>query len=200
MSDTKMEIKIRDCRKEDAAEVARLFIMAWPVEDFLAMDPSLTEEILHEIIQGHVAASDTLYSYRNTVVAVSVTEEGEKVVGAINGYDGALYEDLKKPVLDEFMRRFPDSRSNFGNIKETESGEYYLDSIGVDPSMRSHGIGSKLFTAAIEKARSKGFNKVGLIVDIDKPKAEALYIRLGFRHVGYRDFFGHKMKHMQIEA
>ena len=30
----------------------------------------------------------------------------------------------------------------------------------------------------------------------DKPQAEALYTRLGFRHVGYREFFGHQMKHM----
>ena len=37
---------------------------------------------------------------------------------------------------------------------------------------------------------------VGLIVDIDKPQAEALYARLGFIHIGYKEFFGHQMKHM----
>lgn len=38
----------------------------------------------------------------------------------------------------------------------------------------------------------------GLIVDVDKPKAEALYARLGFRHLDNKDFFGHPMKHMVI--
>ena len=87
-----------------------------------------------------------------------------------------------------------------GYAVETEAGEYYLDSIGVDPSMRSHGIGSRLFKAAIDRAAKEGFTRAGLIVDVDKPKAEALYIRLGFKTVGMKDFFGHPMKHMQIEV
>lgn len=34
---------------------------------------------------------------------------------------------------------------------------------------------------------------------IEKPQAEALYARLGFVHVSYKDFFGHAMKHMVKE-
>lgn len=29
--------------------------------------------------------------------------------------------------------------------------------------------------------------------------AEALYARLGFKHIGEKDFFGHAMKHMVID-
>ena len=47
-------------------------------------------------------------------------------------------------------------------------------------------------------ASDEGFKVAGLIVDEDKPKAEALYLRLGFKTVGFRDFLGHRMKHMQI--
>jgi ribosomal protein S18 acetylase RimI-like enzyme len=86
--------------------------------------------------------------------------------------------------------------SAFAELKETEAGEFYLDSVGVLPEYRGRGIASELFAAQIERAASLGHERVGLIVDIDKPKAEALYFRLGFRHVGYRDFFGHLMKHM----
>ena len=187
-----MEITIRDCRKEDASSVARLIMMAWPVEEFLAMDPSLTLESLHERIRRYVEAVNTLYSYVNTIVAVA----DDKVCGAINGYDGASYERLKQPIIDD-LSVFRNSPNDFSKVKETGPGEYYLDSIGVDPSMRSHGIGSRLFEAAFIKAREAGFRKVGLLVDVDKPKAEALYMRLGFTLAGTKDFFGHEMKHMQ---
>lgn len=193
-------VSIRGARKEDASQAAWLFMMAWPVEDFLAMDPSLTLDGLHGMVMSYFLAEDTLYSYTNTVVATVTDSDGnEKVAGAINGYDGALYEELKRPITEDLRKRFPSSENDFGAVKETEAGEYYLDSIGVDPAMRSHGIGSRLFKAAIARASDAGFKRIGLIVDEDKPKAEALYLRLGFRNVGYRDFFGHRMKHMQIE-
>ncbi len=190
-----MEITVRDCRKGDASAVAWLIMSAWPVEEFLAMDPSMTEENLHERITGYVEADNTLYSYRNTIVAV----DGDRICGAVNGYDGAFYEELKKPIIED-LSAFTESPNDFSTVKETEAGEFYLDSIGVDPQMRSRGIGSMLFEAAFDRARRLGFSKVGLIVDIDKPKAEALYLRLGFTVAGMKDFFGHQMKHMQKDV
>ena len=195
MSEKISEIQVRPAEKNDSEAVARLLMMAWPMDSFLEMNPGMTEDDFALIIKSFVEAEDTLYSYRNTIVAV----RGEEIAGAMNGYDGALYEMLKKPVTDDFSRRFPDSSSGFGLVKETEAGEFYLDSIGVNPAMRSMGIGSKLFSAMLERAAGLGFTKAGLIVDVDKPKAEALYLRLGFKTVGYRDFMGHPMKHMQID-
>lgn len=195
MSEKISEIQVRPAEKNDSEAVARLLMMAWPMDSFLEMNPGMTEDDFALIIKSFVEAEDTLYSYRNTIVAV----RGEEIAGAMNGYDGALYEMLKKPVTDDFRRRFPDSSSGFGLVKETQAGEFYLDSIGVNPAMRSMGIGSKLFSAMLERAAGLGFTKAGLIVDVDKPKAEALYLRLGFKTVGYRDFMGHPMKHMQID-
>ena len=139
-------ITVRNARKEDASDVAWLIMMAWPVEEFLAMDESLTEESLHERIQSYVEADDTLYSYRNTIVAVC----GDRICGAINGYDGARYEDLKRPITEDFSARYPNAQNDFSLVHETEAGEYYLDSIGVDPSMRSHGIGSSCHVSCIQ--------------------------------------------------
>lgn len=192
-----LKISVRGCRREDAPEVARLLMMAWPVEDFLAMDKSMTMESLHDIVTGYVSSENNLYSYSNTLVAVAVAADGEKIAGAMNCYDGAFYESLKRPVMEDLQRRT--GSNGFGQQKETEAGEFYLDSVAVDPDFRSHGIGSSLFHAAIRRAAEEGHSKVGLIVDVDKPKAEALYLRLGFRTVGYRDFFGHEMKHMQLD-
>ena len=90
-------IIVRDARKEDAQGIAALIVLAWPVEEFLAMKPGLGMEGLVGFIRKLVEAEDNLYSYRYTKVAV--TESG-KVAGMMNGYDGAKYGILKKPVLD----------------------------------------------------------------------------------------------------
>ena len=189
---------VRDARREDAAAIAEMMVYAWPVQDFLKMQEGLTLEKFTDYIRKFVEAEDNLYSYRYTKVAVLKSEDGtERVAGAMNGYDGARYRELKQPVLDAMTRDF-DTGGEFGNVTETEEGEFYLDSAGVSPDMRSMGICSKLFRAMLDRAAEEGFKVAGLIVDEDKPKAEALYRRLGFRTVGYRDFLGHKMIHMQI--
>ena len=69
---------------------------------------------------------------------------------------------------------------------ETEAGEFYLDSVGVLPEYRGRGIATRLFEAQIARAASLGHSRVGLIVDEDKPEAEALYARLGFNHIDDR--------------
>ena len=191
------KIYVRDAVREDAPEAARMIVLAWPVEEFLKMNPGMTQEDFTRFIQAFVEADDNLYSYKYTSVAVLVSDDGtEKIVGAMNGYDGAMYRTLKQPVLNAILESFK-SGGDFAETVETEAGEFYLDSVGVDPAMRSRGIGSMLFEAMTERAIKAGFDVVGLIVDEDKPKAEALYLRLGFQTVGFRDFLGHKMKHMQ---
>ena len=179
---------IRQACKEEASLIAELFMFAWPVEDILASN-GITYEQLHESMTEVAASEQTIYSYENTYVA----EVDCKIVGAMCAYDGADYQRLKQPIVDILG---PDS--GFAQLQETEAGEFYLDSVGVLEEYRSKGIGSKLFAAQIERARSLGHKVVGLIVDEDKPQAEALYRRLGFRHLDNKDFFGHPMKHMII--
>ena len=70
--------------------------------------------------------------------------------------------------------------------------------MGVLAEHRGKGIASKLFAAQLDRARDLGHKIAGLIVDVDKPQAEALYSRLGFTYLDDKDFFGHAMKHMVI--
>lgn len=177
---------IRRARKEEAAHIAELFMLAWPVEEILESN-GISYEQLHESMTAIAAAEETIYSYENTFVA----EVDGKVVGAMCAYDGADYMRLKQPIVDLLG-----ADSGFAQLKETEAGEFYLDSVGVLPEYRSRGIASSLFEAQCERAASLGHKVAGLIVDVDKPQAEALYARLGFTYLDNKDFFGHTMKHM----
>ena len=181
-----MNVIIRNARKEEAAKIAELFILAWPVEAILESN-GITYEQLHESISMIAASEETIYSYENTLVA----DIDGKVVGAMCAYDGADYLRLKQPVVNILGKD-----SGFAQLKETEAGEFYLDSVGVLTEYRGRGIASRLFEAQCRRAASLGHKIAGLIVDEDKPEAEALYARLGFVYMDDKDFFGHKMKHM----
>lgn len=181
-----MSVIIRQAHKEEASQIAELFMMAWPVDEILESNP-ISYEQLQEFITHVAASEDTIYSYENTIVA----EVGGNVAGAMCAYDGADYQRLKLPIVNTLG-----NDSGFANLKETEAGEFYLDSVGVLPEYRGRGIASLLFEAQCQRAASLGHKVAGLIVDVDKPKAEALYVRLGFKYVDDKDFFGHKMKHM----
>jgi ribosomal protein S18 acetylase RimI-like enzyme len=177
---------IRRARKDEAKQIAELFMLAWPLEEILESN-GLTYEQLHESMTAIAAAEETIYSYENTIVA----EVKGKVVGAMCAYDGADYQRLKQPIVEVLG-----ADSGFAQVKETEAGEFYLDSVGVLPGYRGRGIASSLFEAQCERAALLGHKVAGLIVDVDKPQAEALYARLGFTYLDDKDFFGHTMKHM----
>lgn len=181
-----MNVIIRQARKEEASQIAELFMLAWPVDEIIEFN-SLTYRQLHESITLAAASEETIYSYENTFVA----EIDGKVVGAMCAYDGADYQRLKQPIVNALG---PDC--GFAQLNETEEGEFYLDSVGVLTKYRRKGIASRLFEAQCERAASLGHKVAGLIVDIDKPQAEALYARLGFIYLDDKDFFGHAMKHM----
>ena len=181
-----MDVIIRQARKEEASQIAKLFMLAWPVDEILESN-GLTCEQLHEFITLIAANEETIYSYENTVVA----EIDGKVAGAMCAYDGADYQRLKQPIVDVLG---PDC--GFAKMKETEAGEFYLDSVGVLPEYRGRGIASRIIDAQCERAASLGHKVAGLIVDIDKPQVEALYSRLGFTYLDDKDFFGHTMRHM----
>lgn len=198
MQEIKEKVSVKPARKSDAAEIARLVVMAWPVDAFLAHGEGKTVDDLVSLVEEMAAREDTLYSYRNTLVA-ELAQDGDcadgKVVGIMVGYDGALLHSLRRPVEEAFAARFGASDMKWDD--ETGEGEFYYDSVAVDPAYRGYGIGSALFDAMDRRAAQLGHDVVGLLVDLDNPSAEKLYERLGFRTVGEKDFFGHRMKHKQ---
>ena len=134
----------------------------------------------------------TQYSWQYALIA----EVDGVTAGAIVGYDGAKLAQLREGT-------FATLRKRTGRVPqiadETEDGEYYLDSVGVEPQFRGLGVGRMLISAFCSKIFAEGYSRVGLIVDCNNPQAEKLYSSLGFKRVGTRVFFGHQMWHLQKE-
>lgn len=180
-------IVVRRASAADADVVARAVAMA------IGDVPTLTEycgEDYLAVLRAIVLTPNTQYSWHNALVA----EVGGIVQGAIVGYDGALLGVLREgtfALLRDKVGRTPRISD------ETEVGEYYLDSIAVEPEFRSCGVGRALILSLCDRAAAEGHSRVGLIVDCSNPQAERLYSSLGFERVGERIFFGHQMWHLQ---
>ena len=175
------EIIIREAVAADAPFVALVVLMA------LHYDES---HPLYEIFKELAARTDAQYSYCNALIA---QVDGE-VAGAIVGYDGARLYELREPLLALVRER---QGREIEIEDETSAGEYYLDSLAVLPKFRGRGVGSMLLSSAAERAFAAGHKRVGLIVDYDNPRAEALYSSLGFERVNSTTFLGQNMWHMQ---
>lgn len=152
-----------------------------------------TSHPIYHVFLTLAASDNSQYSYRNTLVA----EVDGAVAGALVGYDGARLMELREPI-------FPLLLEHLGDVPhiedETSSGEFYLDSLGVFPPFRGMGVGSALLNAMSDRAFAEGHERVGLIVDVNNPKAEKLYAELGFVRVGMKKFLGHDMWHLQRVA
>jgi ribosomal protein S18 acetylase RimI-like enzyme len=58
--------------------------------------------------------------------------------------------------------------------------------MGVHPDYRGQGIGERLLSACIAKARAKGITRIELETRIDNSRAIGLYEKLGFAHEARR--------------
>lgn len=185
----RVDIVVRRARCEDAEIIAQVVAMAIGDDEALRQYcgdnyiATLTEIATRPVTQ---------YSWQYALVA----EVNGVAAGAIVGYDGAELGLLREgtfSLLRERLGRVPTIAD------ETQSGEYYLDSVAVLPPFRGIGVGERLIEALCQRASAEGHSRVGLIVDFDNPQAEKLYTRFGFARVGTRIFFGHKMWHLQRE-
>ncbi|MCR5078035.1 MAG: GNAT family N-acetyltransferase [Prevotella sp.] len=188
-------ITIEQARKEQAAEIARLIMEAMNHEccQWFA-GPEHTLDDFHRLMTSLVRRDDSQYSYRNTLAAI--TEEGQ-VAGICVSYDGALLHQLRLPFITGALSAFGCDYSAMPD--ETQAGELYIDSLCVSKPFRNQGIATRLLQATIEKGRQMGL-PAGLLVDTGNPRAEQLYLHMGFTYVDDNEWGGHKMKHLQTPA
>ena len=89
------------------------------------------------------------------------------------------YGDLRKyfnPLKSYFIHRIYKLTS-----PKIKDDVLRIDSIAVDKSFRSLGIGTQLINKVFEFAKNKGFKEIILEVINTNPKAKTLYERIGFK-------------------
>ncbi len=199
MSNT--SFKIINARPEHASTIARFVMMAMTEDccQFLSGSTYTYERFL-QMMTRLAKREDTQYSYRNTLIATTHSEDCEEQipVGICVSYDGALLCSLRKAFIEESLETFGINHSNL--IPETQSGELYIDSLAVDEKYRGIGIASMLLEITHQKAIHMGLPATGLLVDKNNPNAEKLYQKMGFKYVNDTVWASHPMKHLQKKA
>ncbi|GAA4199695.1 N-acetyltransferase [Pedobacter jeongneungensis] len=180
---------IRPASPADAEEVVPLIIQAMGklAHKLTNVDE---EKVLIEIFTYFFQLKGNQYSYENTLVY----EEEGKVLGSLNAYDGGKLPELRKPFLNYVAECYQTSNLNQGT--ETETGEFYLDSISVNPTAQGKGIGKQLIISGIDWAEKLGHHTVGLLVENNNPDAQRLYKKMNFVIQNEKQFMGGLYHHM----
>lgn len=182
------DVIIRKADKSDASLIAKVVAMAIG-ED---ISRSYCGENYHLVLKELACIKDSQYSCYNAIIA----EVDGKPAGAAVAYDGADLHRLRATTLAHIFKHT--GKELIIKEDETDASEFYLDSLGVLPEYRGCGIGAKLIAALKEIAHTKYNKRLGLLVDFENPKAERLYLSLGFEKKEEKCFLGHKMWHMTV--
>ena len=188
----KDNLVIRRARRDvgDAAHVVRCLLMGIGV-----WNDEPTEDNVRDMAEAErmFMMDDTLYSYRNTLIA----EVDGELAGAMIAYDGGRSVDMRAktfPHLSFFRGQNMDSIT-----PETGEGEYYFDTLAFMPQFRGRGFGRRLFEFALDDMRTQHPTLTGtLLVDPDNARALALYTSLGFRQSGEVFVFGQMFRKMAL--
>lgn len=182
------ELNIRKATINDATLIAKVVAMA--IGDDIAKVYCGEN---HQMVLKELACMEvSQYSYRNVLVA----EVDGMPAGAAVAYDGADLYKLREATLKTISRYT--GKELIIKADETDSSEFYLDSLAVFPEYRGRGIGAKLILAVKEKAFNEYNKNLGLLVDFENPDAERLYKSVGFERMNVKDFLGHKMWHLVL--
>ncbi len=184
-----IKVEVRKAFSSEARFIARNVMAAMGADVFNVPFSEEAFTIL-ESLTGICGRTDTLYSYKNTLVATV----SDIPVGTLTAYNGADYVKMRdltfSIVKEETGFVLPEMDD------ETGPGEYYLDSLAVIPSMRGHHVAKTLIRQSLEIADGLGFTKVSLIVKKGDDKTKALYEECGFEEDGIRNCFGHEYVRM----
>ena len=181
---------IRKAKPEDANAIATHILLAMEdiVYQFIGEE---SREKASQFLVNLIRKKENQYSYENCWVI----EVEHEVAAVAVVYDGGKLQELRMPVAQEIKSMF---NRDFNPEDETEAGEYYIDSIGVNPLRQGKGLGSKLLQFLINEYVSKQNGTLGLLVDKDNPNAKKLYLKLGFEPVGEKILVGKGMEHLQF--
>ncbi|WP_440122140.1 GNAT family N-acetyltransferase [Tenacibaculum sp. Ill] len=182
---------VRKATTKDTKEIASYMLLAMEDIVYKFIGESSTEKALH-FLESLIIQENNQYSYENCWVI----DSDNKTIAATNIYNGADLKELRKPVASLLKKMF---NQELTYEDETQSGEYYIDCIGVNPNYQGKGIGSKILQFLINEYVHKKNETLGLLVDKENPNARKLYLKLGFKVVGEKVLAGKEMEHLQIQ-
>lgn len=171
---------IRKATQEDTDYVAKTVLTA------LDMDTSDLEWV-----KESCADPKSMYSWNKALIA----EEDGQPIGCIISYRGDEYLPIREYTWSRLWKGV-DPEVIRSSAIETYPGEYYLDSLAIEPEYQGHGLGKDLMKAAIDYGTKLGYKKFALLVSVDKPRLQDYYASLGFHQVGEVNFFGHQYHRM----
>jgi ribosomal protein S18 acetylase RimI-like enzyme len=180
---------IRPAKPGDTDAVVPLIVSAM---DELAAKfaNSSNPKVIFELFKNFFRQRGNQYSYENTIVYV----EEDKVLGALNAYNGGDLLALRKGFLEYLAEKH--NLKNFEPEPETQSGEFYFDTLSVVPEAQGKGIGKALIQAGIKWASALGHQKVGLLVEKQNLIAQNLYKKSGFKMQNAQKFMGGEYDHL----
>ena len=103
-----------------------------------------------------------------------------------------LQEELNNPNSEYFVAKLENNILGFAGIWKAVDDVHITD-IVVKKSNRQTGIGSNLLEKLIQTAKSQNFNSITLEVNEHNQPAINLYLKYGFKNVGFRKkYYGNK--------
>ncbi|WP_131694637.1 GNAT family N-acetyltransferase [Dyadobacter tibetensis] len=186
------DIIIRDAQAADAGSIARLLLLAMR-EIVSAFIHDQNEAKALAFLNYFTALPANQYSYENCLVA----EHKGRVIAVVNVYNGAYLPHLRRPIAEYINQQL---HLPFTPEDESEVGEWYIDTLGVDPNYQGQGLGSTLLKTLIDRyvVRQKG--TLGLLVDMENSRARRLYLNLGFEVKKEKPLMGKMMEHLQLNS
>lgn len=171
---------IRKAKETDTEFVAKTVLTA------LDMDTSDLDWV-----RQSCADPKSMYSCNKALIA----EEDGKPIGCIISYRGDDYLPIREYTWSRLWNGVDPDIIRKSAI-ETYPGEYYLDSLAIEPQYRGNGLGKELMCAAMKYGESLGYRKFALLVAVEKPRLKHYYASIGFKDAGEVNFFGHQYYRM----
>ena len=154
---------IRKATQYDSAFIARMIMMSMHMEK---------DEQFYSELCAVAKRDDTLYSWQRSMIA----EVDGNPVGLCLAYDAACYHEMRSATFPLLPSSDPSTNQQ---EDETGPGEFYIDTLAVEPEYRRLGIASCLLRNAIEKAETLSLTPTILVVHYNLP-ALNLYRKIGF--------------------
>lgn len=182
---------IRKAKPEESKKIASLILLAMEDIIFNFIGENSQTKAIH-FLESLIQEKGNQYSYENCWVG----ESKDGIIVAAIVYNGEDLQKLREPVAHKIKEMFD---KPFSPEDETQTGEYYIDCVGVEPNIQGKGIGSKMFQFLIDEYVEKNNQTLGLLVDKDNPNAKKLYLKLGFEIVAEKTLVGKHLEHLQYK-